>query len=551
MSAGEAGGLEVERLAVSFGRTQAVRDVSFTVAPGECVALVGESGSGKSVTARALLGLAGPGSSVAARRLSFDGHDLSALGEPEWRRLRGRRIGLVHQDAMTSLDPLRRVGREVAETLRIHTVVERSALNAEVGSLLSRAGLPSPEIKAQQYTFQLSGGQRQRALIAAALAGRPSLLIADEPTTALDVTVQRQVLDLFGELRDAGTAVLLISHDLAVVARLADRIAVLSEGAVVEYGPAVRVLREPDAQYTRDLLAAVPSTHAKGSRLSGAEPLGRTAAPEPRPGGPVLVVDRLGKSFLAPDGRYRPAVRDVSFTLSDGETLGVVGESGSGKTTTARMVLGLLKPDHGTVWLAGEPWSVGSERSRRPRRHVIQAVQQDPAGSFDPRFTIAGLLGEALPGGRAVRAARIRELMDLVRLPAALLRRRPAELSGGQRQRVAIARALACSPRVLLCDEPVSALDVSVQAQILDLLADLQAELGTAMLFISHDLGVVRHVSDRVAVMKDGQIIEAAAAESVFVNPQQPYTKELISALPSPDDVIARNVPDDEEETRT
>ncbi|MYW03303.1 ABC transporter ATP-binding protein, partial [Streptomyces sp. SID3343] len=537
--------LVVDGLDVAFpGREPAVRGVSFTVSRGECLAIVGESGSGKSVTARTLVGLTGGGARVSARRLSFDGTDLTSLSEPRWRTIRGRRIGLVLQDALVSLDPLRTVGAEVAEALRTHRVVPRGRIGERVVELLDDVGIPDPARRARQYPHQLSGGLRQRGLIASALAADPELLLADEPTTALDVTVQAQVLALLGRLKDEGTAVLLISHDLAAVARLADRIAVMYAGSIVEQGPVGEVLTDPRHEYTRALLAAVPSAHAKGARLS-AGAAARKPVPTPAPVGKVLLeVAGIGKRFRAPDGAWHDAVRDVSFVVRAGETLGVVGESGSGKTTAARIVLGLEVPDTGSVRFADAPWSGVSEAVRRPSRGRIQAVQQDPLGSFDPRYPVARILGEAvaaagLPGGpfarrtRAAHRARVAELLGLVGLSADLLDRRPRDMSGGQRQRVAIARALAPSPELIVCDEPVSALDVSIQAQILDLLADLRAELGLALLFISHDLGVIRHVSDRILVMKDGAVVESGDAEQVFASPRAPYTRELLAAVPA------------------
>ncbi|WP_327674608.1 ABC transporter ATP-binding protein [Kitasatospora sp. NBC_00458] len=577
--------LTVDGLDVRFGPVHAVRDVSFTLDRGECLAVVGESGSGKSVTARTLVGLtaSGPGgrvpAAVTARRLAFDGRDLATLTEAEWRGVRGRRIGLVLQDALVSLDPLRTVGAEVAEPLRVHRLAGREEIPARVRALLERAGIPEPGRRAAQYAHQLSGGLRQRALIASALAGEPDLLIADEPTTALDVTVQAQVLDLLDGLREQGTALLLISHDLSVVARLADRVAVMFGGRIVETGPTERLLADPRHPYTRALLDAVPGARTRGTRLAPAplrqvapdpdgcpyaarcaaadatcrsvlppvdslgarcwhpgsaaltvrEPVALTGGPSSSDAGLLLEVDRIGKSFAG-----RPVVQEVSFHLHPGETLGLVGESGSGKTTAARIVLGLERPDTGTVRLAGRPWSELPERRRRADRLRIQAVQQDPLGSFDPRFTVERVIAEAaaragVPRG-ARRRQRVTELLDQVGLPAALLDRRPTELSGGQRQRVAIARALAPAPTLLVCDEPVSALDLSVQAQILDLLADLRRDLGLALLFISHDLGVVQHLADRVAVMKDGRLVETAPVERLFDRPADPYTRRLLDA---------------------
>ncbi|MFI9550082.1 dipeptide ABC transporter ATP-binding protein [Nonomuraea endophytica] len=547
--------IEVEGLSVAFGRVQVVRDVSFTVAPGECLAVVGESGSGKSVTARALVGLAGPRAHVTARRLAFDGQDLTGLSERDWRAVRGRRIGLILQDALTSLDPLRTVGAEIAESLRTHRVVPRAETGARVRSLLTDVGVPEPDRRARQHPHELSGGLRQRALIASVLAAGPRLLVADEPTTALDVTVQAQILELLGALKERGAGLLLISHDLAVVARLADRVAVMKEGAVVEQDTTAQVLSNPQHAYTKSLIAAVPmepmairatvqateslaaESTATASPFTGSPSTGSPSTGSPFVGSPfALEAENVSKRFRAPDGSLRHAVDDVSFHVRRGETLGIVGESGSGKTTAARIALGLLEPDQGRVLLSGRPWSGIPERERRARRRTIQAVHQDPLSSFDPRYTVERVVAEAaaLTGVRGRdRTRRVTELLDQVGLPATVLRRHPRELSGGQRQRVAIARALAPNPDVLVCDEPVSALDVSIQAQILDLLAALRRDLNVGMIFISHDLGVIRQVSDRVAVMKDARIVETGPVGEVFTAPAEPYTKALLAAVPS------------------
>ncbi|WP_329519934.1 ABC transporter ATP-binding protein [Spirillospora sp. NBC_01491] len=522
--------VEARGLRIGFGAERAVREVSFRIEPGECVAFVGESGSGKSVTARSLVGLAGPGADVRAERLVVGGTDVRRLPERRWRSIRGGVVGLVLQDALVSLDPLRPVGAEIAETLRRHRAAPRGRVRERTIELLATVGVPEPGLRARQRPHQLSGGLRQRALIASAIAADPALLIADEPTTALDVTVQAQILDLLAERKRAGTALLLISHDLAVVARLADRVHVMKDGAFVEEGPVREVLRAPRHPYTRTLLAAIPSERTRGSRLTVTAEPGPAAAsaPGPAPGREaarkvVVEADGLVKAF-----GDRRAVDEVSFRLHAGETLGIVGESGSGKTTVARLVLGLVPPDGGEVRLDGAPWSALSESGRRPRRREIQLVHQDPLSSFDPRLTVRRLLDEALRDGGPSRAT----LLDQVGLSPALLDRRPRELSGGQRQRLAIARALAPSPRVLVCDEPVSALDVSVQAQVLDLLADLQARLGVAYLFVSHHLGVVHHLSDRVLVMRGGRVVEAGPVGRVLTRPATAYTRELVAAIP-------------------
>ncbi|MCG7311440.1 ABC transporter ATP-binding protein [Brachybacterium sp. ACRRE] len=551
--------ITAQNLSVSFDDVEVVHDVSLTLRPGSCLGIVGESGSGKSVTARSLLGLNGERAAVRADRLEAAGTDLLGASDAQLRALRGRRIGYVLQDALVSLDPLRRVGAEIAEPLRVHGVPRR-AREGRVHELLAAAGVPEPELRARQLPSELSGGLRQRALIAAALALDPEVLIADEPTTALDVTVQAQILSLLEANLAAGRAIILISHDLAVVERLADEVLVMKDGRVVEQGPTSQVLSRPADPYTRRLLAAVPSARSRGSRLSDTPPLELSARDRERLGArragarrpeadgdgapaaeaPVLQVEHVSKRFRGPDGRERTVVDDVSFALAPGETLGIVGESGSGKSTTARIALALAEPSAGRVLLDGEAWSGLRERRRRERRARISVVPQDPLGSFDPRWDVGRTIADALPaefGGSArsgARSRRVSELLEAVGLTAAHARRHPLTLSGGQRQRVAIARALATSPEILVLDEPVSALDVSIQAQVLDLLGDLQEALGTAHLFISHDLGVVHHVSDRVLVMQAGRVVEQGTADDVFFRPRHDYTRELVAALPHP-----------------
>jgi len=531
--------LIVEGLNIDFGGRRVVHDVSFTLEPGTTLALVGESGSGKSVTARSLIGLAGAGAQVSARTLSYGEHDLLSLGERQWRDLRGQQIGFVLQDALVSLDPLRPVGKEILEVLKTHRWGDRASRHARVMELLERVGVPEPALRAHQRPDQLSGGLRQRALIASALALDPGLVIADEPTTALDATVQAQILEVLQDIKARGDSLLIISHDLAVVAQLADQVLVLRHGKVVEQGPMEQVLRNPQHPYTRSLLDAVPAEHARGTRLSPGSHGERV--PRPTADSPVLLQARdVAKRYVGPDQQSRQVVNGVSFELRAGRTLGIVGESGSGKTTVARIALGLLEPDGGSVMFLDQPWSGGGpaqvpEAQRRLRRKDISVIYQDPLSSFDPRWSIGQILADALEvaGVPAVDHARqVTRLLDQVRLPAELAARRPLQLSGGQRQRVAIARAIASNPRVIVCDEPVSALDVSVQAQVLDLLADLQAELGLAYLFISHDLGVIRHVSDEVLVMRHGQVVESAPVESLFEFPQHEYTRRLLGAVP-------------------
>ncbi|GJD49453.1 Glutathione import ATP-binding protein GsiA [Methylobacterium crusticola] len=535
----------VENLVVSFGRGgpegAAVRGVSFTLAEGRCLAIVGKSGSGKSVTARSLVGLPGRHAVVRADRLAFAGRDLTGLGDRAWRGIRGREIGFVLQDALVSLDPLRPVGAQIAAALRLHGA---PAPPSHVADLLRQVGVPEPELKARQLPQQLSGGQRQRALIAAALALDPRLLIADEPTTALDVTVQAQVLALLEETRARGKALILISHDLAVVSRMADEVLVMRCGEVVERGAAAQVFGDPQAAYTRSLIAAIPSARSRGSRLAPASsprhghaaPVGTAAArsgvPPAPPPATLLRADGLVKRFTGPDGRPSAAVDGVSFALCRGETLGIVGESGSGKSTLARLVMALEAPDEGSVTLLGEPWSARPEVARRALRRAIAIVYQDPLSSFDPRWSVARILEDAIPPDEPGRRGRVSELFGLVGLPEALAGRRPLQLSGGQRQRLAIARAIAPRPAVIVCDAPVSALDVSIQAQVLDLLGDLKRLLGLSTLFISHDLGVVHHLADRVLVMSRGRVVESGTADEVFLRPRADYTRRLVAAVP-------------------
>lgn len=533
--------LEVEGLRVSFGGTEVVKGISFAAHPGRCLAIVGESGSGKSVTARTLVGLTGPGARVEADRLELGDRDLTRLGERQWRRIRGKEVGFVLQDALVSLDQLRRVGHEVAEPLAVHKVGDRRSRAATAIELLRAVGVPEPEVRAAQRPYELSGGLRQRALIASAIALDPPLVIADEPTTALDVTVGAQVLDLLAASKARGTSIILISHDLAVVARLADEVAVMQGGVLVEHGPVEDILQRPEHPYTQALLDAVPSEHTRGTRLvrpaDGEAKPARVRRPVDR-GRPLIEARHLVKAFRGPDGKDREVVRDVSFEVFGGETLGIVGESGSGKTTTARIALALAAPTSGDVLLRGEPWSALTPRQRRPERSRIGVVYQDPLSSFDPRWSVARILADALSRGpnppataREARA-RSRALLEQVGLGAEHLNAAPLRLSGGQRQRVAIARALAPEPDLIVCDEPVSALDVSVQAQVLDLLTDLQDELGVTYLFISHDLGVIHHMCDRILVMKDGEVVESGTADEVFERPQHPYTRQLLTALP-------------------
>jgi peptide/nickel transport system ATP-binding protein len=535
--------LSVAGLEVRFGDdAPAVRAVNLEIRSGQTVAIVGESGSGKSTTAAAVLGLLPPGGRSTAGRIVFDGVDLTAADPRQLRSIRGTGIGYVPQDPMTNLNPVWKVGFQVREALRANNIDRPAA------ELLADAGMPDPGLRARQYPHQLSGGMCQRALIAIGLAGRPRLLIADEPTSALDVTVQRQVLDHLQQLAgELGTAVLLITHDLALAAERAERLIVMHQGSVVEDGAAQAILQDPQQPYTRRLVAAAPSLH--GTRV--AKPV-TPEAPD------VIVASGLTKVYRPSRGApWRKvelrAVDDVSFRLRRGTTLAIAGESGSGKSTLARMVLGLLQPSSGTVVFDGRDVS-GISLSRRETlafRCRIQPVFQNPYGSLDPMYSVAHIIAEPLRihrvGDRRQRQQTVRELAEQVALPSSLLDRRPRELSGGQRQRVAIARALALRPDVLVCDEAVSALDVLVQAQILELLSELQAALGLTYLFISHDLAVIRQIADEVMVMRAGRVIEHAATQDVFGSPREEYTRQLLAAIPGAGDDAERS---DEEERR-
>ncbi|MBL1120934.1 ABC transporter ATP-binding protein [Streptomyces sp. 110] len=533
--------LTVENLRVWFGTTEVVKGISFTARPGRCLAIVGESGSGKSVTARTLVGLTGANSRMSAERIDLAGVDLTRQSDRSWRSIRGRDIGFVLQDALVSLDQLRRVGDEVAEPLRLHGWGNKRRRAERAVELLDAVGVPEPELRARQRPYELSGGLRQRALIASAIALDPKLVIADEPTTALDVTVQAQVLDLLAASKTRGTSIILISHDLSVVARLADEVAVMRRGEIVEFGTAHQVLHAPTHDYTQHLLDAIPSEHTRGTRLLR-PPEGTTEGPRTRRpvdrDRPVVQARNVSKVFRGPDKINRTVVDDVSFDLYAGETLGIVGESGSGKTTTARITLALLEATSGDVLLHGQPWSDIPTAASRPLRKQIGIIYQDPLSSFDPRWPVGRILSDALatgsrpPSSKAEAQERAIRLLEQVGLSDKHLTTAPLRLSGGQRQRVAIARALAPEPGIIVCDEPVSALDVSVQAQVLDLLTELQDDLGVSYLFISHDLGVIHHVSDRILVMKSGKIIEQGDADDVFQQPQHPYTQRLLTALP-------------------
>ncbi len=534
--------LQVTGLAVDFrtmdGVVHAVEDVDLEIAPGETVAIVGESGSGKSTTAMAMIGLLASGGRVSAGSIRLDGRELVGMPESELRDIRGRDIGMVPQDPMSNLNPVAKIGTQVGETLLAHGLATRRDVGAKVIQALSAAGLPDPERRAGQYPHELSGGLRQRALIAIGLACRPRLLIADEPTSALDVTVQRTILDQIGEMtRELGTAVLLITHDLGLAAERAQRVAVMHRGRVVEQGSARQILDDPQHPYTRSLVKAAPSIAAARLRPEAFRTQDRPVPSSDTAPDHIVEIENLRKVYpVRGRGEDFVAVDDVSLAIPRGETVAIVGESGSGKTTTARMLLKLIEPTAGSIRFDGRDIFSLDKAQASDFRQRVQPVFQDPYSSLNPMFTIERLIAEPLEfyrrGGRSERRARVRKLLDDVALPQSMLQRYPSELSGGQRQRVAIARALALSPDLVVCDEPVSALDVLVQAQILTLLGDLQREYGLSYLFISHDLAVVRLISDYVCVMKDGALVEAASSEEIFTNPRDPYTRRLLASIP-------------------
>ncbi len=528
--------LSVAGLEVRFGDdAPAVRNVELSVRSGQTVAVVGESGSGKSTTAAAILGLLAPGGRITAGRIVFDGVDIVSADPRRLSAIRGTGIGYVPQDPTTNLNPVWKVGFQIREALRANNISDAKQRSLQ---LLDEAGMPDPPTQVRRYPHQLSGGMCQRALIAIGLAGRPRLLIADEPTSALDVTVQRQVLDHLQQLAaELSTAVLLITHDLALAGERAEQLVVMHRGRVVETGAAQSILTDPQHPYTRQLVAAAPSVRPAGK--ASAQP--RTAADTDTRD--LLVAAGLTKTYRSTHGtpwrkaEFR-AVDDVSFRLRKATTLAIVGESGSGKSTLARMVLGLLAPTSGTVTFDGRDVAALNRHEALAFRRRVQPVFQNPYSSLDPIYTVFRAIEEPLRihrvGGRRERRATVQELVEQVALPLSVLDRRPRELSGGQRQRVAIARALALRPEVLVCDEAVSALDVLVQAQILELLTELKDALGLSYLFISHDLAVIRQIADEVLVMKAGRVVEHASTDEVFTQPRHDYTRQLLAAIPRP-----------------
>ncbi len=550
-------GLHVE-ISTEAGVVRAVNGIDYTLARGRTLGIVGESGSGKTVAALAVLGLLPPGAQVSGR-IDFEGRNLLALTPRELRAVRGGEIAMVFQDPLAALHPLHRVGWQIVEAIRAHRHLARAAARTRAIELLDLVGIPEPHRRVNAYPHELSGGQRQRAMIAMALANEPELLIADEPTTALDVTVQAQILALLRGLQsELDMALVLIAHDLAVVAGAADEVVVMRAGRVVEHGGAEQVFTAPRADYTRALLRASPRLDdplkQRPPVTAGASPLVVSDPSQPVPAHanqpvapaapqPLLEVRDLVKHFPPRSVRARRshgavrAVDGVSFTLMPGEALGLVGETGCGKSTTARLVMRLLDTTAGEIRFDGREISSLSGEPLRTLRRELQMVFQDPYSSLNPRRTVGVIVGESLAIHKLERDAtarrrRVHELLEMVGLGSEYHDRYPHELSGGQRQRIGIARSLALRPRLLIADEPVSSLDVQVQAQILDLLRRLRRELGLALLFISHDLAVVRHMCDRVAVMNAGRIVESAPVADLYESPHHPYTRELLAAIP-------------------
>lgn len=525
--------LEIDNLRIAYREAdqlrQVVHGVSLTVRPGEVVALVGESGSGKSTTSQAAIGLLPGNGQVVGGRIRLLGQDVTWADEAQWRSLRGRVVSLVPQDPTASLNPVRTIGAQVAEVLQLHGWRDAVAVEKQVVELLRKVGLTRPELRYRQYPHELSGGMKQRVLIAMAVALKPALIIADEPTSALDVTVQRRILDLIDTLRrETGTAVLLVTHDLGVAVDRAHRIVVLRHGQVQEAGETLQVLRQPHSAYARQLLADAPALSAKPVRAPLVEDGVQDWA---------VQVQGLRQQFRVP-GQEEPflAVDGVSFQARRGSTHAIVGESGSGKTTTIRALVGLLRPTAGQIQIAGTDVTALRGEALRQFRRKVQLVYQNPFASLDPRQTVFDIVEEPLRNfDRLPAAARHQLVQDtLVRvgLAAELQGRRPHALSGGQRQRVAIARALVLQPEVLVLDEAVSALDVTVQAQILRLLEALQQQLQLTYVFVTHDLSVVRQIAHTVSVLQHGKVVEQGTVEQVFLQPRSHYTRELIAAIP-------------------
>jgi peptide/nickel transport system ATP-binding protein len=509
-------------------RAWAVQDVSLSIEAGQTLCVVGESGSGKSVMATAVMGLLARGLRPTQGRIELNGEALLQATPQRWRALRGQAMGMVFQEPMTALNPVMSCGDQLDELLRAHTALDPTQRRQEVLAMLERVRLPEPARMARSFPHQLSGGQRQRIVIAMAMLLKPALLICDEPTTALDVTTQKEILALIAELqREQGSAVLFITHDMGVVAEIADQVLVMHQGRMVEHGPMRQVLKSPTRTYTQGLMASVPGMHPPATRRHISGPV-------------VLRAKNVGKTYLSHDWMGRshchPALEDASLALRQGETVGIVGESGSGKSTLARCLMRLIGPSSGDIEWGDRSVAHLGERALRPLRDRVQVVFQDPNRSLNPRRTVGQSLMEgAMNFGldAATALVRARDMLERVQLPVSALERYPHQFSGGQRQRIALARALACQPRALIADEAVSALDVSVQAQILALLRDIQQQFGLGLLFITHDLRVAAQLCDRVIVMSQGRIVESGPTADLYAAPQHPYTRRLFASAPA------------------
>ena len=546
--------LSVENLTTSFktpeGWRAVIRDINLKVDAGETVAIVGESGSGKSVTALSTMRLLPPGRARCEGRILLEGRDLLKASEAEMRSVRGGTIGMIFQEPMTSLNPVFTIGNQIAEALVLHRDLSWKAAEAEALRLMERVRIPAAKSRLHEYPHKFSGGMRQRVMIAMALACRPKLLIADEPTTALDVTVQAEILHILRDLqREENMGVLFITHDMGVVAEVADRTVVMFRGDMIETGPTAEIFAAPKATYTRALLASIPRLGTMGDaaaprRFPDVDPKtgeaseGRVTEPVAADAQPILKVERLSVRFSLPHGQIH-AVEDVSFDLKPGETLSLVGESGCGKSTTGRAIMRLVDPSAGSVLIEGKDVTKANAGALRAMRRTTQMIFQDPFASLNPRITIGSAIAEPMLAhglmGRRAAKERVAELLEQVGLSAAMADRHPHEFSGGQRQRISIARAIALEPKFIVADEAVSALDVSVKAQVSNLLLNLQEKHRLAYLFISHDMAVVERVSHRVAVMFLGEIVEIGPRAAIFDNPQHAYTRRLISAVPIPD----------------
>ncbi|OJF96138.1 glutathione ABC transporter ATP-binding protein [Rhizobium sp. 58] len=548
--------LSVENLTTSFktkdGWNAVIRNISLHVHAGETVAIVGESGSGKSVTALSTMRLLPAGRSRTEGRILLDGKDLLAATEAEMRSVRGGSVGMIFQEPMTSLNPVFTIGNQIAEALVLHRSLSWKEAEAETVRLMERVRIPAAKARLHEYPHKFSGGMRQRVVIAMALACRPKLLIADEPTTALDVTIQAEILHLLRELqREENMGVLFITHDMGVVAEIADRTVVMFRGDMIETGPTGQIFASPKAIYTKSLLASIPRLGTMGAASApkrfpevdastGNAVDGREMSPVAQTASPILKVANLSVRFDLPHGRVH-AVEDVSFDLHPGETLSLVGESGCGKSTTGRAIIRLISPTAGTIVIGGQDVTKAGTRELRTMRRMSQIIFQDPFASLNPRITVGSAIAEPILAhglmGRRDAKTWVAELLEQVGLPAKMADRHPHEFSGGQRQRISIARALALNPKFIIADEAVSALDVTIKAQVSNLLLDLQEKHGLAYLFISHDMAVVERMSHRVAVMFLGEIVEIGPRAAIFDNPQHSYTRRLISAVPVPDPV--------------